>query len=121
MKNKYSTNICAPIYEPKNKKPVISSLYNKEKTDKLIYEIENSNLSNEDKEFLKYAAYRHIVFNYEKIADYYSHASIEVQGLMEMSALVVIDFNKAIEGGFVKICNEIKKQFLQEYGNELSK
>ena len=114
---KYSSKIEAPIYEPKNKKPHILELCNKEKTHRLIKEIENSNVSFEEKNFLIYAARRHNVFNYEKIADYYSHSSEEMQNLMEKSALVIIDFEKAIQLGYVKLCDEIKEQYLTEYGN----
>ena len=79
-------------------------------------EIETSNLPYEEKMFLMDAARRHSVFNYEKIADYYAHASPEMQHLMERSALVIIDFEKAIEYGYVKLCDEIRKQYLEEYG-----
>ena len=113
---KYSSKIEAPIYEPKNKKPHILELINKEKTHRLIREIDNSNLSIEDKTFLMDAARRHNVFNYEKIADYYANSNKEMQNLMEKSALVIIDFEKAIQLGYVKLCDEIKTQYLEEYG-----
>jgi hypothetical protein len=113
--NKYTNKIQAPIYEPKNKKPHILELVDKSKTHRLIKEIEASSLSYEEKTFLLDAARRHNVFNYEKIADYYAHSSKEMQHLMERSALVIIDFEKAIEYGYVKLCDEIKKQYLEEY------
>jgi hypothetical protein len=113
---KYTTNIQIPIYEPKNAKPHILELVDKSKTSRLIREIDASNLSNEEKMFLIDSARRHYVFNYEKIADYYTHASKEMQELMEKSALVIIDFEKAIELNYVKLCDEIRNQYLQEYG-----
>ena len=113
---KYSSKIEAPIYEPKNAKPHILELCDKSKTQRLIREIDNSSLPIEEKTFLIDAARRHNVFNYEKIADYYAHASKEMQELMERSALVIIDFEKAIQLGYVKLCDEIKKQYLEEYG-----
>ncbi len=113
---KYSSKIEAPIYEPKNEKPHILELVNKEKTHRLIKEIDNSNLSIEEKKFLIDAAKRHNVFNYEKIADYYAHSSKEMQHLMERSGLVIIDFEKAIQYGYVKLCDEIRTQYLEEYG-----
>ena len=112
---KYSNKIEAPIYEPKNKKPNIFELYDKSKTLRLIREIEKSNLSFEEKNFLIDAARRHNVFNYEKIANYYAHSNKEMQELMERSALVIIDFEKAIQLGYVKLCDEIRNQYLQEY------
>lgn len=113
---KYSSKIETPIYEPKNKKPHIMELCDKSKTHRLMVEIERSNLSYEEKVFLIDAARRHNVFNYEKIADYYSQSSPEMQKLMERSGLVIIDFEKAIEYGYVKLCEEIRKQYLEEHG-----
>jgi hypothetical protein len=113
---KYSTKIEAPIYEPKNKQPHIMQLLDKTKTQRLIREIEQSSVSFDEKMFLLDAARRHNVFNYEKIADYYAHASKEMQHLMEHSALVIIDFEKAIQYGYVKLCDEIRTQYLEEYG-----
>lgn len=113
---KYSSKIESPIYEPKNAKPHILELCDKSRTHRLIMEIEASNLPYEEKMFLVDAARRHNVFNYEKIADYYAHSSNEMQYFMEKSALVIIDFNKAIEYGYVKLCDDIKKQYLEEYG-----
>jgi hypothetical protein len=113
---KYSSKIEAPIYEPKNQKPNILELFDKTKTHRLMKEIENSSLPYEEKNFLLDAARRHTIFNYEKIADYYAHSSAEMQRLMEKSALVIIDFEKAIEYGYVKLCDEIRTQYLTEYG-----
>ena len=41
-----------------------------------------------------------------------------MQELMEDSALVIIDFNKAIELGYVKLSEEIASQYLDEYETE---
>ena len=112
---KYSSKVEAPIYEPKNKKPHLLQLYDKTKTNKFISEIQSSNISDEEKQFLIAAARRHTVFNYEKIADYYAHSSKEIQELMERSALIIIDFDKAIEEGYVRLCKEISSQYLEEY------
>jgi hypothetical protein len=113
---KYTLKIETPIYEPKNAKPHILELCDKTKTSRLMKEIDASNVSNEEKMFLIDASRRHNVFNYEKIADYYAHSSKEMQELMEKSALVIIDFEKAIQLSYVKLCEEIKNQYLQEYG-----
>jgi len=113
---KYSLKVDAPIYEPKNVKPHLMELLDKSKTHRLIREIDNSNLPIDEKTFLIDAARRHNVFNYEKIADYYAHSSKEMQHFMERSALVIIDFDKAIEYGYVKLCDEIRKQYLEDYG-----
>lgn len=115
---KYSASIKAPIYEPKNQKPHIMLLCDDSKTKRLLRKINESNLCEQEKAFLRLAAQRHSVFNYERIADYYSHASLEMQSLMEESALVIIDFNKAIECGFVKLCDDIKQQYMEEYNEQ---
>jgi hypothetical protein len=113
---KYSSKIEAPIYEPKNKQPHILELYNSAKTNRLIREINNSNVKDYEKRFLIEAAKRHTIFNYENIADYYSHSSKEMQELMEKSALVIIDFEKAIQLGYVVLSEDIRTQYLEEYG-----
>lgn len=113
---KYTSKIEAPIYECKNKKPHILELYDTSKTNRLINEINATEIGEDEKKFLIQAAKRHTVFNYEKIADYYAHSSKEVQHLFERSALVIIDFEKAIEYGFVNLCDDIRKQHLEEYG-----
>jgi hypothetical protein len=66
------------------------------------------------KDFLSFAAHRHIVFNYERIAEFYAHSDEKVQNLMERSALVIIDFNKAIENGFIQMTKDIAESFSDE-------
>ena len=88
------------------------------RTDELLAKIEASNVSPDEKEFLRQAAARHTVFDYAKIADYYAHASKEMQELMEDSALVIIDFGKAIEKGYIRLSDEIRNEYTREYGNE---
>jgi len=39
----------------------------------------------------------------------------QMQNLMEKSGLVIIDFEKAIQYGYVRVCEEIHKQYLEEY------
>ena len=109
--NIYTRKIIAPIYEPKNKKPNIEEVLNKEKTNQLIDKSKLSNLDDEEKNFLIECAFRHTVFDYSKIADYYAHSNKEVQQLMEESALVIIDFEKAIEQGYVKLTKKIAESF----------
>lgn len=110
----YSKKIDAPIYEPKNKKPHVLELVDDLKTKRIIRQINDSKIPQDEKDFLIQAAYRHLVFNYEKIADYYAHSNKEVQELMERSALVIIDFEKAIQLGYVKLSEEIRKLYLEE-------
>lgn len=110
----YSRKIEAPVYEPSGVSPNLSDCYDSTKTEELIEEIKEAELPDEVREFLIYAAYRHTEFNYGMIADYYCNATKEIQELFENSALVIIDFKKAIERGFVKMTDEL----LEEYGKE---
>ena len=103
----YTRKIVTPTYEPKNEKPKPHELFNTDKVEELIDKIKPLRLSNMEQAFLIYAAYRHTVFDYSKIADFYAHSSKEVQELMEDSALVIIDFDKAIEEGYVKLTKDI--------------
>lgn len=100
---KYTGKIETPIYEMKGKKPEIADLYNNEKTGELTKRIMAADLPDDVRGFLMAAATRHTVFNYENIAEFYAHQDREVQELMEQSALVIIDYNKAIEEGYVKL------------------
>lgn len=111
----YTKKIDPPIYEPSGEKPEINSLYDEEKYVTLLEEIGASNISEEEKAFLKVAASRHIRFNYQMIANYYAHADKEVQELMEKSALVIIDFGKAIENGYVEVSKRLSDLFDQDY------
>jgi len=116
--DKYTSKINIPIYEPKNKKPHVMELYDMSKTLRLIRDIKNSSIEDEDKKFLTEAAKRHTIFNYSKIADYYANSSKEVQELMEKSALVIIDFKKSIELGYTKLSDNLLQTFLNEPTNE---
>ena len=111
----YTKNIEAPTYEPKNEKPKEEELYNEDKVKELIKKIGLSNIKKEEKDFLIKAAYRHTVFNYQSIADFYSHSNKELQELMEDSALVIIDFNKAIENGYVILNKKLQDVYNSEY------
>ena len=114
----YNRKIEAPIYEPRRECPAIIDLLNTDKAKSLINEIKRSKASDEIKEFLINAAYRHNVFNYELIAEYYAHADKETQELFEKSALVIIDFDKAIENGFVRMSVKMGEFYNEDYGNE---
>jgi hypothetical protein len=116
--NPYTQKINTPTYEPSGEKPSLEELYDDEKAMDLIVSIQESNLDEKEKKFLMAAASRHIVFNYDKIANFYAHSSQECQELMENSALVIIDFDKAIENGFVKLTQEINDMFEVEEDEE---
>jgi len=110
----YTKKVEVPVYVPKYEKPNIFELFNHKKTLELLQNIEKSNLTIEEKKFLTLAAYRHTVLYFDKIADYYAHSNKEMQELMEQSALVIIDFDKAIENGFAVLNNELSNQYLED-------
>lgn len=104
----YTRKIVLPEYEATQEAPpAIAELFDTEKTDKLLAEIEAAEIKEDDKDFLRLAATRHTVFNYSKIAEYYSHASPAVQALMEDSALVIVDYDKAIMDGYVRLHDDL--------------
>lgn len=106
---KYSRSVGVPQYEPQRIGVPLAECFNTDKYRSLIRNIKKSNVSEEEKKFLQFAASRHIVFNYSKIADYYAHASKEMQELMEQSALVILDINDAIAYGYVKLSEKMKQ------------
>jgi hypothetical protein len=111
----YSRNIKAPIYEPKGTKPDVRELCDETRTKELLRDIDAADLPEDEKQFLRIAARRHTVLNYKRIAEYYAHAEAEVQKLMEDSALVIIDFGRAIELGYVRLSEETAHQYEKDY------
>lgn len=105
----YTAKIQTPIYTPKGEKPKITDLVDSSKFTTLCDEIKNSKVPEDVKQFLIKAANRHLVFDYHLIAEYYSHAPKEIQELMERSGLVIIDFNKAVEAGFVELSKKLSE------------
>lgn len=103
----YTRNIESPLYEPSASCPDISELVDTTKTNFLIDEIGRADIDEKVKVFLVLCAYRHLVFNYAKVADFYAHSNNDVKDLMRKSALVIIDLNSAIENGFVKLTQEL--------------
>ena len=118
ISNDYTAKVSAPIYEPKNLKPHLLQLCDKTKSKRLIQSIKESNVTDAEKEFLFDAASRLNVFNYELIADYYAHSNAEMQNLMENMALVIIDFDKAIELGFMQLSKDVRTQYLEYYDGQ---
>lgn len=104
---KYTNAVKIPQYEPTGADVDLDDLVNLDKFYDLTDEIEVANIPVPVKEFLRIAAYRHAVFNYRNIAEYYAKAPAEVQRLMERSALVIIDVDDAIANGFVKLSKTI--------------
>jgi len=113
--NPYTKKVEIPVYEPSGEKPELGQLFNDSKVQALIAGIRSSDLSEEEKDFLILAAGRHIVLDFEQIANYYAHSEKECQELMEDNALVIVDFEKAIEQGYVVLSDKISEQYLIDY------
>ena len=111
----YSRKITAPIYEPKGECPPVSALVDNAKTQELVAAINAADLPADVAAFLTQAAERHTVFNFARIADFYAHAEPALQRLMEASALVIIDFEQAIESGFVSLTKRLGDLVARDY------
>lgn len=113
----YTAAVNIPQYEVTGKKPTIAEMLDTEKADTLIAKIQASGVSEEEKAFLLRAAHRHNIFNYGNVAEYYAHASPEMQALMEESALVIIDVGNAIANGYATLMGEVLDAMEGDGGN----
>jgi hypothetical protein len=113
--DQYTKKISSPVYEPKGDCPEISEMINFEKHEELLNKIKLLDVDDNTRDFLEKASTRHIMFNYGNIAEYYSHASKDIQEIMEDLALVIVDFEKAIEDGYVELSEEIRMQYLEDH------
>lgn len=110
----YTQEVKSPVYEITGEKPKITELFDTSKRDELVRRIQAKALPADVERFLIESANRHIVFNYRNIAEYYAHADSEVQELMEDSALIIIDYNKAIELGYVKLSKSVAEMVAED-------
>jgi hypothetical protein len=107
--NVYTDKVAIPQYEIVGEQPAVSDLFDDDKMRMLHAAIDRAGLPDELAAFLRVAAYRHVVFNYRKIAEFYPHQTAEVQRLMEDSALVIIDFDDAIAAGYVRLKSMLER------------
>jgi hypothetical protein len=107
--NAYTGKIEAPHYEIVGDKPPVDSLYDLSRYESLVEEIDASSIDEDLKVFLRLAASRHVVFDYGRVAEFYPHQDEAVQGLMERSALVIVDFDDAIRLGYVRLQAQIEE------------
>lgn len=111
----YTTKAQTPLYEITGELPDVSELVDSRKVDYLVELIREEDISEIDKDFLIKAAQRFLVFDYGKIAEYYAHADPALQRLMEKLALVIIDFDRAIEEGFVELSRTVEEIMGRDY------
>lgn len=113
--NGYTQKVTIPTYEPSGKCPAVGDLWDTTRTNKLKDRIKAAKVPSAVEKFLLAAAERFTEFRFDFIADFYAHAAPEVQELMEDSALVIIDFDKAIERGFVQLKSDVDETFAEDY------
>jgi hypothetical protein len=106
----YSKSMKHIQYVPTMREKVSAeSCYNIKKYQELKEEIQKKDLPKDIKKMLLLAATRHIVFNYQLLAEFYAQADKDIQGLMEKSGLVIIDFDDAMENGYVELTETLKE------------
>lgn len=103
----YTEKTDIPQYQITGETVSLEACIDTNKYTELVAEIEQSNVNEKEKQFLKEAATRHYGFIYKKVAEYYAQASAEMQELMEKSALVIIDYQDAIKNGYVKLTKSL--------------
>ena len=113
--NAYTQTVDIPIYHPTGPQPAIEELTDRSTADELIGQIRQAELPPIIEKFLLDAAERHVAFNFQRIANYYAHSSPDIKALMERSALVIVDYNQAIENGFVRLKEDIDAAFVEDY------
>lgn len=110
--SKYAITTESVHYTPSRPSPpALSEMYDTGKVSELLTNIgsalKNGDISEDEVDFLRAAAWRHAVFNFANIAEYYAHTSSRMQELMEESVLIIIDFNDAIDRGLVQLTKDI--------------
>ncbi len=112
--NPYTDKTAVPPYEITGPKPSLSDMYDDAKCQKLLSDIDESDLPENEKVFLRAAAYRHVVFNFQEIANYYAHSEADVQQLFEDSALVIVDLQDAIRNGWTRLSNLLDEAYASD-------
>lgn len=105
--NAYTQSVKVPQYEIVGERPGTTELYDLRKHDELCAAIDKADIPEEVKAFLRLAATRHIVFDYQKIAEFYPHCPPETQELFEQSVLIIIDAEDAIANGYASFAAAI--------------
>ena len=72
------------------------------------YKSENK-INEQQYKFLKLAASRFIVFNFENIAEYFCQTNSDMQKIMQDLALVLIDYDNALKASVVDCINFTNK------------
>ncbi|MBQ1759670.1 MAG: hypothetical protein IIZ94_08300 [Prevotella sp.] len=117
--NNYSRKIEAPDYEPTGRNVTVDELYDARKTERLIEEIERLKIDEDVRRMLIHAAHRFTRFSFANVAEWYSQQKDErVREIMRKMAMVIIDFDDAVENGFVHLCEGLIEQYQNEKDDE---
>lgn len=103
----YAAAANIPQYEPVGPCPAVDDLRDETRADAIRAEVQAADIPDDIRGYLLAAAARHTVFNYRRAAEFYPHATPEVQALMEASALVIIDVGDAVARGFAKLSDAL--------------
>jgi len=108
QESNYTKKIETPIYEIKGEKPNLTDIYCLKRFNDLKHEIEKKEIPSEIKEFLIHACSRFIKFDYQNIAEFYANTDDkEIKSIFEKLALVIIDYDSAIENGYITLSKEL--------------
>lgn len=100
---RYTDVVQPPHYEPTGERHAISDLYDQTRAQELRRQISAADLPDDVRAFLYAATGRHVVYHYQRIADWYAQTTPEIQRLMEASALVILDPDDAMARGYAKL------------------
>lgn len=103
----YAMTTEPPQYEPLGLDVCLDDCLDRSECERLISSVESADVPQEVKDFLRYASYRFLRFDYRNIAEYYARASPEVQRLFEDLAPVIIDFDDALKRGFIEVTDAL--------------
>ena len=114
MEEKYTTKFAIPPFEPSDADYSLNDCVDVDNYVELLNHINRSlkkgEISKSEATFLKLCASRWIKFHYGKTAQWYAtKASPAMKHLLEKSAMVLIDLDKAVEYGVVKGAGHIDK------------
>lgn len=117
----YSRKIESPIYQPTGLViEDVSTLYDDTEVKEIETLINTADIPDDVRKMLILSAQRFRRFDFSRVAEYYSQCKNEaVRALMERTAMVIVDFNQAIENGFVELADEIRDEYRREYENEV--
>ena len=116
----YTLKVERPIYEPKGIAVSPQNCYDDTRYRELLQEIEQLEADEDMKQLLRLAATRFIVFKFDLLAELYAQLDSEhIARMFERLALVIPDFNHAIEDGFVELNARLKRLYEQQHGKEV--